>query len=183
MSLFPYYARDRIAALKKVGACPICFNAHQLFNCPKKDRMCSICGKPNHHDLVCLKTYYTTSNSYCDTGHVTAGTDADTLLHFMRVRGRKRHSYINVFFDSGSNGNFVTHDCAKKNNYPSEEFTVDVRTLGDRVETLNTVRYRWRDLRSQVFFEYSGNELSKVGIFYWLFFVTGKSFKISPKDI
>ena len=134
-------ARDRIAALKKVGACLVCFNAHRTFNCLKKDRRCNVCGKANHHDLLCL-SFATTTNSCCAAVGPTAGTDNDTLLHVMRVRGEKRHSYLNVFFDSGSCGNFITHNCAKRNNYPSEEFTIDVRTLGDKVETIDTVRYK-----------------------------------------
>ena len=95
-------ARERKFALKKVGACFICFNAHLIFNCPKKDRSCSICGKGNHHDLLCMSSS-TTTNSCCTvdddsahlvmSGNVTSGTDKDTLLHFMRARGEKRHFF------------------------------------------------------------------------------------------
>ena len=134
-------AKDRMTAIKKVGACFKCFNAHRTFNCPKKERECSICNKLNHHDLLCFSSN-STSNSYCGRVQTTAGTDNDTLLHFMRVQGEKKRSHLNIFFDSGSCGNFITHTAAKRNNFRSEEMTIDVRTLGDRVETLDTTRYR-----------------------------------------
>lgn len=158
-------AKERHAAIRNVRACFICFGAHPTPACPKKDKHCGVCGKPNHSDLLCFKSE-STSNGFCKSNQISeaedeyvtsAGTNSDTLLHIMRINGVKKGTSLNAFFDDGSKGNFITHEAARRHNCPSVKITVDVSLLNDVVETLETVKYKvgLREKTGKIYYIYA----------------------------
>ena len=134
----------RIRLLKENGDCNHCCGDHKPNDCQFKDRICGG-GKVNRgcskghkiHELFCAeaKVCMFVSMSVADDNKLTV------MLCIMQVPA-PRGLTASVFWDSGSQSNFITEQFAKRCGFSGKEETLSVTTLGGVVsDSLTVIEY------------------------------------------
>ena len=155
---------EKLTALKKVRACFKCFGNHARNSC-KSSASCSLCGKSNHHTLMCRGNSETGSKgskkseaqlteaeespedeSLRTESHNTLAPINDLALYQIfsaSVVGSSKQA--TVLTDPASNSVYITHRAAKKLNARKlNKYTLEVRTTGGNEATYDTVQYEFK---------------------------------------
>ena len=109
------------------------------------------------HELFCLDAKVFASIRVMKVGN----SGERVLLLIMKVSSSKKGKEADVFFDYGSDENFVREDFAREMGFKGSEDHLNVTTLGDVVTELTVMRYRCclRDVDGKLeFFEAYGME-------------------------
>ena len=155
---------QRVKLLKENGDCVHCVGDHKASDCSRKTR---ICGgrkddrgcKKSHcmHELFCVDAKVFASIRVMKVGN----QGERVLLLIMKALSSKKGREADVFFDYGSDENFVRDDYAREMGFKGTEDHLNVTTLGDVVTELTVMRYRCslRDVDGKLeFFEAYGME-------------------------
>lgn len=151
---------ERKAALARQKACFRCFKNHMRKDCTANDP-CTTCGLNNHHVLLCNQANKTKSSSTHDSSQTQTGvtveqaegvvchannTASNTVLFpIMRAKAVALNQHANLFFDSGSNTSYITHESAKRLKATKLGLvTLNITAVG-KVETVyQTTQYKVR---------------------------------------
>jgi len=112
---------DKYSLLKQHHACFRCLRKHPRSKC--QGEKCSQCKRNNHHTLLCRDNSNKNSTShkssqdssapqsFVSSSHCKSGS---SLLPIQDVSLFRSSKIITVFYDSGSNASFITHDAARR---------------------------------------------------------------------
>ena len=139
-------AKERHENLTKKGLCIRCFGKHLPADC-KSDRKCKNCSSGSHHTTLCNKAGTSTAGptptttSTAQTSHVQA--KHPVILQIMKVQLPYNNGvkYINTFFDSGSDSNYVLNETAAREGWDYVPTSLQIRTLQHRT-SLKTKLYK-----------------------------------------
>jgi hypothetical protein len=125
----------RIQLLKDNGDCVHCCGDHRATDCKWKERVCGGgkqdrgCTKSHQmHELFCV-------SAKCFTVVLSTSNNRNenVVLSIMTVRGPKRGDSATVFWDLGSELNFVREEYAKKCRFKGSTDELSVTTLSGKV--------------------------------------------------
>ena len=130
----------RIRLLKENGDCVHCCGDHKATDCRFKDRVCGG-GKTNRgcekghkmHELFCAEA------KVCMLVTMSVNEDKLTVVLCIMQVSAPRGLTASVFWDSGSQSNFITERFAKLCRFCGEQETLSVTTLGGVVTEFLTV--------------------------------------------
>ena len=118
--------QEKKSLLAKNRACFRCFEKHMRKDCQANDA-CKNCGLTNHHTLMCNPPKGTSGNSNADktksadvdyveaTGcHASKKSHSTVLFPIMSTKVVGTAQQVSLFFDSGSNTTYITHEAAKR---------------------------------------------------------------------
>ena len=174
-------ATQRIKLLKENGDCCHCIGDHKSVDCLKKERVCgggkedrgcpkSHCG----HELFCLQAKVFSVNTVQSTKAVDNDTSG-VLLLVMQVKGQRKGTVANVFWDIGCTSNFVREGFAKMCGFKGRKEQLSVTTIGGVTTDLDVLTYTcyMRDVDGRLErFEAYGMET-----------ITGSLSKMNPSNI
>ena len=155
---------QRVKLMTDNGDCKHCLGDHKASDCPRQNRICG--GRKD--DRGCKRSHFL-HEMFCVDAKVFAsirvmrvGNDSErVLLLIMKVLTARRGKEADVFFDLGSDENFVSEEHARQMGFKGKEDHLNVTTLGNVVTELTVMRYRCslRDVGGKLeFFEAYGME-------------------------
>ena len=125
--------QKRVQLLHENKDCSHCCGDHKSSDCTKGDRVCGG-GKTDRgctrshkvHELFCVDAKVFAVACTMSIG----GRSEGVMLLIMQVRTLRKRTQASVFFDAGSDSNFVNERYAMQQNFKGEKVNLCVRTLG-----------------------------------------------------
>ena len=153
-------ANLRVKYLKENGDCHHCCGDHKPSDCKYKERVCGG-GKVGHgcssqhklHELFCVAAKVCMAVSIVKTMSCNGDKEEGVVLLIMNVRMPNKKFTASVFWDYGSNANFVRDAFAKESGFRGRQDVLSVTTLGGTVteyKTVTTYTCSIRDINGQI---------------------------------